>query len=69
MWYTYTMEYFLVIKKNEITSPAGNTDEYGDCHTEWSKRKTNIIWYCYYVESKKDGTNEVIYKTETESQM
>ena len=34
MWYTYTMEYYLVIKKNEITLPSGNTDEYGDCHTE-----------------------------------
>ena len=26
-----------------------------DCHTEWSKtdKKTNIFWYCLYVESKK----------------
>ena len=36
-----------------------------DCHTEWSEvrhRKTNIIWYCLYAESKylkKKSTNEL----------
>ena len=41
-----------------------------DCHNEWSKsdRKTNIMWYCLCVESKKRGTCELIYKTEVESQ-
>ena len=29
--------------------------------SEGRQRKTNIIWYCVYVESKKD-TNELIYK-------
>ena len=24
-----------------------------DCHTKWSKTKTNIIWYQLFVESKK----------------
>ena len=48
-----------------------NTAGLGDCHTEWSKseRETNIIWYCLYVESKKKGTNKLIYKTEIELQM
>ena len=32
------------------------------------QRKTNI-WYCLYLESKKNGTNEPIYKTEIESQI
>ena len=32
--------------------------------SEESERKTNIIWYRLYVESKKNGTNERIYKTE-----
>ena len=36
--------------------------------TEVRQRKTNIIWYHFYVESKKNGTNELIYKTETDSQ-
>ena len=30
-------------------------------------RKTNIIWYHLYVESKK-WTNQLIYKTETDTQ-
>ena len=34
------------------------------------KQKDNIIWYHLYMESeKKKGTNELIYKTEVESQM
>ena len=28
-----------------------------------SQTKTNIKSYCLYVESKKNGTNELIYKT------
>ena len=36
--------------------------------SEVSQRKTNIIWYHLYVESKK-GINEPIYKTEIKSQM
>ena len=30
--------------------------------------KTNIIWFHVYVESKKNDTNELIYKTEINSQ-
>ena len=38
--------------------------------SEISQRKTNIIWYCLYVESKKkNGTNKLIYKTEIKSEM
>ena len=41
-----------------------------NCCTESSKsdKKRQIPWYCLYVESKH-GTNELIYKTEIESQM
>ena len=35
--------------------------------SEVSQRKTNI-WYCLYVQSKKNDTNKCIYKTETGSQ-
>ena len=35
--------------------------------SEVSQRKTNIISYHLYVESKKKGTNEPIYKMEIES--
>ena len=38
--------------------------------SEVSQRKTNIIWYHSYVESKlKTDTNELIYKTETDLQI
>ena len=37
--------------------------------TEVSQRKTKILWHSLYVESKKKNyTNELIYKTETDSQ-
>ena len=36
--------------------------------SEVRQRKTNIIWYHLYVESKKNDTNELIYKTEIDSQ-
>ena len=39
-----------------------------DYHIKWSKIKTNIIWHHLYVESKKNDTDELIYKTETDSQ-
>ena len=40
-----------------------------DCLTEWSKSdREREIWYHLYVESKKNVTNELIYKTETDSQ-
>ena len=32
------------------------------------QRKTNIIWYHLHVELKKKDKNELIYKTETDSQ-
>ena len=37
--------------------------------SEVSQRKTNITWHCLYAESKKKSdTNELIYKTEIDSQ-
>ena len=36
---------------------------------EVSQTKTNIIWYHLYVESKKNDIYELIYKTETDSQI
>ena len=32
--------------------------------SEASQTKTNIIWYHFYVESKKSDKSELIYKTE-----
>ena len=51
---------------NDIFS---NMDRPRDYHTKWiSQTETNIIWYHSYVESKKKDANELIYKTETDSQ-
>ena len=36
--------------------------------SEIRQRKTRIIWYHLYVESKRNDTNGLIYKTETDSQ-
>ena len=35
--------------------------------SEVSQRKANVISYCLYVESKKDCTYELTYKTEIDS--
>ena len=56
-------------KKSEILSFATTwMDVEITILSEISQRKTNIIWYHLYVESKKNDTNELIYKTELDSQ-
>ena len=54
MWYIYTKEYYSAIKKNEIMP---FTETWMDLEiiilSEVRQRKTNIIWYHFYVESKK----------------
>jgi len=54
-------------KKEWDNGICSNTDGPGDDHTEWRKSETNIIWHHLYVESEID-TNELIYKTEIDSQ-
>ena len=54
MWYIYTMEYYSAIKKNEIMPfVALWIDLEMIIPSEVRQRKTDIIWYCLYVESKK----------------
>ena len=55
-------------KKEWNNATCSNMDGPGDYHRKWSQRKTNVIRYGLYVESKKNGTNELIYKTEIGSQ-
>ena len=57
MWYICTMEYCFSIKSNELMPFA----------VLRQKSKTNTIWNCLYVASKKNYTNELIYKTERDS--
>ena len=53
MWYIYTMEYFSAMKKNEIMPFEATWMQLEIIIlSEFSKRKTNTIWYHLYVESK-----------------
>ena len=53
MWYIYTIEYYSAIKKNEIMPFAATwMDLEMIILSEVSQRKTNIICYHLYVESK-----------------
>ena len=48
------MEYYIVIKKNEILPLAVTClDLKGIQHSEISQRKTNTICFHFYVEAKK----------------
>ena len=63
MWYIYTMEYS-AIKKEWNNAICSDIDGPRDCHTEWSKSdkdKYHISLICGIL---KNGTNELIYKTE-----
>ena len=65
----YTVEYYPAIKKNEVMPLAATW-----MHLEIiilsavNQTKVNIIRYHLYVESKKNDTNELICKTEIDSQ-
>ena len=53
MWYIYTMEYSLAIKRNKIMPFAAMWMKLEILIlSEVRKRKTNTIWYHLYVEAK-----------------
>ena len=59
------MEYYSGIRKNEILPFVEiRMDLEIIILNEICQSKTNIIWYHLYMESNKNDTNEVIYKTE-----
>ena len=63
MWYIYTMEYYSVIKKNEIMPFAATwMDLQIIILNEVRQRKTNIMWYKLYVESKKNDKMNLFTK-------
>ena len=69
MWYTYTMEYYSAIKKNEIMPFAATWMDLEIIIlsevSQTEKCKYNIMSHMWKL---KNNTNESIYKTETDSQ-
>ena len=76
MWYIYTMEYYSAIKKewnNAFTAKKKQktlVHSTRGSHTKWSKseRERQISYNIIYMWNLKYGTNEPIFKTETDSQ-
>ena len=66
MWYMYTMEYSSVIKNIEIMplAPIWMDMEIIILREVKEKDKYSIVWKV----KKKKYTNELIYRTETDSQ-
>ena len=63
------MEYHSAIKKNEIM-PFTATWIVTECHTEWSKsdREREIPYDIPYMQNlKRNYTNELIYKTDSQT--
>ena len=56
-------------KKEWNNAICSDMDGPRDCHTEWSKldRERQISYDIAYMWNLKNGTNELIYKTEIES--
>ena len=65
---THTQWNIIQLWKEWNNVNGSNMDGHRDYHMKRSQRKTNIIWYHLYVESEKNDTNELIYKTEIDSQ-
>ena len=74
MWYIHIMEYYSAIKKelnNAICSNRNGPRDSRDYHTKWCKsdKERQISYDVTYVWNlKQNDTNELIYKTEIESQ-
>ena len=70
MWYIYIMEYYSALKKNEImTSAATWMDLEIIILSEVSQTEEDKYHDIAYMWNLKNGTNELIYKTEIGSQM
>ena len=69
MWYMEctTMEYYWAIKKNEIVPLAATWIEIITL-SEVSQRKINTTQHHLHMKSKKNYTNELIYKIKMDSQ-
>ena len=67
MWYIYTMEYYSAFKKNEIMTFAA-TWMYLEIITVSEVSQTEKDKYLMILLTKRNNTNVLIYKAETDSQ-
>ena len=67
MWYIYTMEYYSAIKKNAIM-PFAATWRDPEIIILSEVRQRQISYEITYKSNLKNHTNELIYKTEIDSQ-
>ena len=70
MWYIYTVEYYSVIRKNEIKPfSATRMDLDSVILSEVCQREEEILYDIPYMWTlKRNNTNELTYKTETDAQ-
>ena len=69
MWYTYTMEYYLAIKKNNVMPFAATWMELDILIVrEIVRRERQILYDITYIWNLIYGTNELISRKETDSQ-
>ena len=68
MWYIYTMEYYSAIKENEIMPFAATWMDLEIITPSEVSQKEKDKYCITYMWNLKYDTNELIYKTETDSQ-
>ena len=66
MWYTYTMEYYSAMKKEQNNVTGRNRDGTRDSHTKWSqsKRERQISYDITYIWNVIYSTNESFHRKE-----
>ena len=65
IWYTYTMEYYSAIKKEQNNIICSNMDGMRDSHTKWSKsERESQISYIIYIWNLIYDTNEPFHRKE-----
>ena len=69
MWFIYTMKYYSAVKKEWSNAICSNMDGPRDYPTSWSKseRERQILYDITYMWNLKNSTSELMYKTETDS--
>ena len=71
MWYMSTVDYYSAIKKEWDNAIFSHMDGPRDYHTKWSKsdRERQTSYDITYMWNLKYDTNELIYKTESDSKI